>query len=379
MERAELYEHLRVLLNAGAVLPLPKHEATYNLLTNMFDEEEAAITVAGLQKVNTPVSLDDILNASDLSRDRLTDRLEAMVYKGLIRKPSPEKFMAVPYYLGIIPRYFIYNRVDPESMKMVSEATSGLLRSSWAQEMSDWKLGLTRVMPAVKPTEKTISINKAIEVEKTVLPYEILKEYISKVEPQSFRIIPCGCRELARLSGNPCQRTNENFCISIGAGTAAFQAQGIGRAVSLDELMEVLERAEKEGLVHQTGNIQETAALICNCCSCCCAYLKPFKETRGAARTIARSNFEPVYNNELCELSETCAQICPTGAIFHHHPHKPDGTDDYMMIRPELCMGCGLCASNCPNEAITMRKVRDVEPPKNAVEMAAKFIQGRTH
>jgi len=379
MEREELYERLRIILSAMSAVPLPRHEAAFKLLTNMFDEDEAEVIVAGLKQIGAPASLADIAEAMGRPAEEMASRLEAMAYKGLIRKAPPESYVAAAYSPGTIMNYYAYNRSDPENMKRVAEANIELLKSSWTQEMADLKHGMFRVLPAVKPVEKTIEINRSIEVEHKILPFEILKEYISKIEPQSFTAIPCACRESARLSGDPCRRTDKNFCISLGPGSESLRAQGVGRAVSLDELMDMLERAEKEGLVHQTINMQDTAGILCNCCPCCCLYLKPFKETGGTAGALARSNFEPVRDSDLCALCETCAGICPTGAIFHHLPHKPDGSDDYMTMRPELCLGCGLCASNCPNGAITLRKVRETEPPQKFLEMAVKSLQGRSH
>ena len=35
-----------------------------------------------------------------------------------------------------------------------------------------------------------------------------------------------------------------------------------------------------------------------------------------------------------------------------------------MVLREDKCIGCGICAVNCPNDAIKMMKVRDIEPPE---------------
>jgi ferredoxin len=45
-----------------------------------------------------------------------------------------------------------------------------------------------------------------------------------------------------------------------------------------------------------------------------------------------------------CVCCTTCRNLCPTGAV----DIGPDGA----RIDPDLCVGCGKCAENCPVEAI---------------------------
>ncbi len=55
---------------------------------------------------------------------------------------------------------------------------------------------------------------------------------------------------------------------------------------------------------------------------------------------------------------------CPQKAIYHKFPVKSDSSDEQMVVRDEICIGCGVCAINCPENAIKMVKVRDNIPPE---------------
>ncbi len=140
--------------------------------------------------------------------------------------------------------------------------------------------------------------------------------------------------------------------VACGIGTQTLGLAQLGYSITASDLSDgALERAEKEGLVHQTTNIQDSALFLCNCCSCCCPALMSFKQV-GETGASARSNFEPRIDRDECVLCDECVQICPMEAIYHHYPHREDGSDEYILINNKLCLGCGVCASNCPSEAI---------------------------
>jgi pyruvate ferredoxin oxidoreductase delta subunit len=66
-------------------------------------------------------------------------------------------------------------------------------------------------------------------------------------------------------------------------------------------------------------------------------------------RTGDWKTFSPVRNLEKCTRCLLCAIFCPDGAI-NYNEKKEDIEFDL-----DFCKGCGICANECPVEAIEMR------------------------
>ncbi len=353
----ENYEKLRRLLSPPMGVQLHKNELTDKLLRNIYTEDEAFIVANGIKKPLRPVSVRSIKKRVKLPKKQLKDILNDMEYKGKILKIG--RFFLIPPYLpGLFEFYFTHDRDDPEKLKAAGEAHYELIRQGFHKEHSQSGEPLYRVIPAIEPTEKAIEISQTLDIKHEILPYEVLEKYLSK--KKRFAVQKCSCRNAAELAGEPCKCTKENYCVSAGFLATRVIESGVGREVTLEELMEIMKRAEREGLVHETINIQNTSVFICNCCSCCCGFLKSVKELNNK-KAVVISNFDPIINHDRCESCKTCVNICPMSAI--------DYVEDKPVIRLDDCLGCGLCASNCPQNAITLKKVRNTIPIKSTLKL----------
>lgn len=58
--------------------------------------------------------------------------------------------------------------------------------------------------------------------------------------------------------------------------------------------------------------------------------------------------FQPEYNKKKCTMCLTCWWACPEGCIYR--------TADKLQFDMDYCKGCGICANECPFEAIVMGK-----------------------
>ncbi|TXT67400.1 MAG: 4Fe-4S ferredoxin iron-sulfur binding domain-containing protein [Promethearchaeota archaeon] len=367
-EKGEIYTKLRELVSPKISLELPEHEVTNKLLINMFPQDEAFLVINGFKKTIRPTSARKIRKRTQLSKTLVKSLLNKMVYAGKLIKYGPFYIM-LPYIPGGFEFYFTTGRDDPERMKKVAEAHDELFNLGYPLGLSKMKPPIYRVISTIQPTNDTIEINKSVDVEHQVLPYEVLKEYLA--EKKDFAVVACSCRTAAEMAGHPCERTAENFCITAGILARYSIKTGVGREVTLEELMDVMQRAEKEGLVHQTINIKKNSGFICNCCPCCCGFLKSVKKLDNYG-AIIKSNFDPSIDQQKCVSCSICQEICPMDAILKTNGAQQDSKEQKIKINKDLCIGCGLCASHCPHGAISLDKVRGYEPIKGLLKYLRK-------
>ena len=72
-------------------------------------------------------------------------------------------------------------------------------------------------------------------------------------------------------------------------------------------------------------------------------------------KTGAWRSFRPVWDAEKCIKCYLCIDLCPEGAISAL-PLGEDGKKQGVQIDYDFCKGCGICANECPHEAITMER-----------------------
>lgn len=365
IESEQIYEKLRNILSPKLVAELPKNELTDKLLRAIFTEKEAKIITSGIKKGLWPTTIRKIRKRAGIPKEELKDILKDMEYKGKVLLYGP--FCIVPSYApGIFEMYFTANRDDPESMKKAGEAHYALIEAGYHVDHMKGKYPFMRVIPTAEPVERVIEVEKSITVKNKVLNYEIIKKYLSG--KKLYAVHRCACRTAAELAGKPCKRTHENYCITAGWLAKMTLNEGIGRQVSLEELLEIVKKAEKDGLVHQSVNIKRSSVYICQCCPCCCSVLKPALDLKDKD-IVGATNFIPQIDEEKCELCGTCVKMCPMETIREDH--------DVIVLNFDYCIGCGVCAANCPHDAIKLKKMRNIKPVKGFLGIYRKFRKRR--
>ena len=158
-----------------------------------------------------------------------------------------------------------------------------------------------------------------------------------------------------------CEKPLE-VCMGIAPVPGVFDNPRVGRAITKEHAYEVLRQSEEAGLVHLTWNVESGHFFICNCCGCCCGVLRSTDEF--GISDVTNSHYRAEIDPDECTLCGICAdERCQVGAI--------DEKDESYEISAEKCIGCGLCITTCPEEAIQMKRRPEseiVHPPADEAQ-----------
>jgi len=355
MAESDYYDLVRQKLTLGP-LQAPNHPKVLDLLKIFWDEETIKI-LSYFPPAGQRISLAELSEKSGLTTSEVRRILKKAEKNKTISK-SGKDYGLETLVPGIFEAYYIARQDTEKNLRKSAEIFWWLFNNvdSLGEDPIARDFELFRPLLPIETKEKLIEIEKSVDAQTQILPYELVEDLINNNE--FFAVIPCQCRLIGEMSGEPCELASADMgCFITGNPAQAMASFGWGKALSKEEAIEYLKKTEKAGLVHCTSNSigGEHLMFICNCCSCHCGVLKLVKE--HGYQTTAPSNFAPKMDPNLCAECETCVKKCPMGALSH-----PE--EGYIILNSELCIGCGVCATNCPKNAIKMEKVRDTIPPK---------------
>ena len=180
------------------------------------------------------------------------------------------------------------------------------------------RLPLEKVTPMVPPGGSgigmhVIPVEKAIPTHQESASVEHISHWLKKYQDK-YAVGACSCRRQQRMRGEGCGEIEGDLCIGVGDMADYLVETGKGRYIDLDEVMEILERAERNGFVHQITNIdgEDKIFAICNCAPGVCNGLRTSQlfNTPNMSRSAYRAHVE----KEKCVACGKCVEVCPVGA-----------------------------------------------------------------
>ena len=160
----------------------------------------------------------------------------------------------------------------------------------------------------VIPVEKEVSMhNEALDIEK--ISYW-LKKYDGHISAGI-----CSCRYSRAKLGDGCTDDINDWCIQVGDMADYTVETGRAHYITTEEALEILRRAEENGYVHQTTNIDGEDHIfdICNCNVQICNALRTSQLYN--TRNMSKSAYTAEVDRDKCVACNRCVEICPAGAI----------------------------------------------------------------
>jgi electron transport complex protein RnfB len=357
MDREEqVYRDLQMHLDRMPIsYPATESGVEIRILKHLFTPQEAEIALQ-LSMIPEPVErIHKRVKKSGISIEELENILDEMARKGNIM-PSNEVgkklYSNAPFAVGMYE--FQVERLTKE----FAHDCLQYFDEAYDREMYKSKINQLRTIPV----EKSIPVPEKYHVGH----YDIVRQIIEDSGEQ-FGVANCVCRQSKDLVGKSCTVTDlRETCLLISKDAVDYYTGvGIGRAISKEEALDILGKAQEAGLVLQPLNSLRPEAICC-CCGDCCGILTSLKKFPRPADYYA-SNFYAVVDPELCTGCQTCVERCQLDAAV-----MSNGT---ATINLDRCIGCGNCVVTCESNAIQLKK-KEVEtvPPKDMNAMQIKIL-----
>ena len=354
-----IYRRLQKHLDRQVVgFPAAKNGSDIRLLKHIFTPEEAEIACclshdfesldivfsrAG-HRVNTPQLLEKILH-----RIQEKGGIESRIRNG------QQQYCNSPLVVGMFEMQM--ERMSPAFLKDFDDYTGSL---GFGMAFLETKL----------PQMRTIPIQKSIPIETPVATFDEISQLIAGAAGP-FVIVECICRKKKAMQGKPCQVTDRTeTCLALGDMAQAGLSAGMGREITREEAMEILEKNQKQGLVLQPSNTVKPE-FICSCCGCCCGMLS-IHQKLPKPLDFGMSNFQARVDKELCTGCGVCERRCQVHAV------KVAGDPPRAELDLNLCLGCGVCVTTCAPQAIHLvKKKKTTRPPEDREKLHAILLENR--
>lgn len=342
----EVYQRLRSHLQKHPLgFPETESKIELKILEKLFSEEEAEMALQLTPRPETATALSNRLH-KDLRRLELL--LEGMANKGQILtlgEKDNRAYLLVPYVPGLWE--FQVNRMG----------------RGFAEDVEAYYPFQAKDMySSATPPLRVVPVEKNIQGALKVFPFEVASAIVKGAK--KIALSDCICRKHKKLIGKGCHRPHQQICMYLSPLAEYFIERGWGKVASVDDALRAIEMGEQAGLVRISWmNVQKGPTGLCQCCPCCCHTLQAVYGS-GIPHALAKSNFVPVIDLELCTGCEGCVDICPMDALTLN--------GNKVALNPARCIGCGLCVSACATGSIKLERVAEeqvVVPPETYAKL----------
>lgn len=278
-------------------------------LAEVLTDEMAEVCLS--MKVRKPMTLEEIAKKSGKDIKRVEELLQEMSVIGMIEynweNADHHKQYVLPMFVPGCAEFMMMNEKQVDEHPIIADFFENMSR-----------LPLEKVTPMVPPGGSgigmhVIPVEKAIPAQQQSASVEHISHWLKKYQDK-YAVGACSCRRQQRVRGEGTGEIEGDLCIGVGDMADYLVETNKGRYIDYDEVMEILERSEENGFVHQITNIdgEDKIFAICNCAPGVCNGLRTSQlfNTPNMSRSAYRAHVE----KEKCVACGQCVEVCPVGA-----------------------------------------------------------------
>lgn len=278
-------------------------------LAGVITDEMAEVALS--MKVRVSATAPQIAKKCGKSLERTEELLQEMSVIGLIEynweNKDHVKQYILPMFVPGCAEFMMMNEKQVEEHPELADFFENMSRLPLEKITPMVPLGGAGIGMHVIPVEQAIpATQQSVSVEH--ISYW-LKKYENK-----YAVGACSCRRQQRVRGEGTGEIEGELCIGVGDMADYLVETGKGRYIDLNEVLEILQRAEDNGFVHQITNIdgEDKIFAICNCAPGVCNALRTSQlfNTPNLSRSAYRASVE----SDKCVACGRCVEFCPTGA-----------------------------------------------------------------
>ncbi|MBQ9266666.1 MAG: FAD-dependent oxidoreductase [Bacilli bacterium] len=159
-----------------------------------------------------------------------------------------------------------------------------------------------------------IPVEKAIKNTPEAVKLEKISYWLKKYEGHISAGI-CSCRQSRAMLGEGCADDPNDWCIQMGDMADYTVETGRAHYITKERALEILEKAEQNGYVHQLTNIDGEDHIfdICNCNPEICNALRT--ALLYNTPNMERSAYTAKVDKANCVACGRCVEVCPAGAV----------------------------------------------------------------
>ncbi|MGI5990030.1 MAG: FAD-dependent oxidoreductase [Lachnospiraceae bacterium] len=312
-EKAKLVIKLGCMITDRMTAKL-SHKMTYDdpeywMLDEVLTKDEVKFMLS-FEKTRVSYDIPALAKRNGMTEEQTQKMVDHLLWIGALEsnRETPDKHMQydVPIFVPGIAEFMMMQDKLVEEHPKIATFFNLMTQMPLENVTPMIPLGGSGVGMHVIPVEKAIeNTSEAVSVEK-------LSHWLSKYDKYSIGVCTCRRQQAMRHEGSG--DVEGEFCIGVGDMAEYCVNRGTGRYISYDEVMEVLERSERHGFVHQITNIDGENKIvgICNCAPGVCNALRTSQLYNTP--NLSRSAYRAHVDHDKCVACGKCVEVCPVGA-----------------------------------------------------------------